>query len=256
MHSRFPRWALALVLLAATALVQAAPPTLFAAASLKPALDALAKAGALGQPAPRLVYAGSSQLARQIEQGAPADLFISADQQWMDYLAARQRLAPGQRRNLLGNTLVLVAPRDASLMVDLTRPASLLAALGQGRLAIALPDSVPAGIYAKQALSALHLWSDVAAQLAPSRNVRAALALVVKSECPLGVVYGSDAVSEPRVRVVARFPPSSHQAIVYPLAIVAGHDNPASRALVEALAGKRAAAVFRHWGFDVMSTPP
>jgi len=229
----------------------AAPPTIFAAASLKPALDDLAAHGALGKPAPRLVYAASSALARQVEQGAPADIFISADEAWMDDVAAHDSLAAATRRDLLGNALVLVAPRASNAQVDLSHPQSLLHALGPGRLAIALPKAVPAGRYASEALHALGLWNALQPKLAMSRDVRAALELVAMGECPLGIVYRSDAVSEPRVRVVATFQPSSHAPIVYPAAIVHGHDNAASRTLFDALQSSTAAAVFRHYGFDL-----
>ena len=228
----------------------AAPPTIFAAASLKPALDDLAAQGGLGKPAPRLVYAASSALARQVEQGAPADIFISADEAWMDDVAAHDAIIPGTRHDLLGNALVLVAPRASSTQVNLARPRSLLQALGSNRLAIALPKAVPAGRYASEALDGLGLWNALQPKLAISRDVRAALELVALGECPLGIVYRSDAASEPRVRIVATFPFSSHTPIVYPMAIVRGHDNAASRALLEALRSPRAQTTFRHYGFD------
>ena len=229
----------------------AAPLTLFAAASLKPALDDLAARGALGAPAPRLVYASSSALARQIEQGAPADIFVSADEDWMDELTKHGGIVADSRADLLGNALVLVAPAASTTAVDLSEKDSLRQALGMvGRLSIALPQSVPAGRYASQSLHALGLWDSVASKLAMSRDVRAALQLVAMQECPLGIVYRSDAVSEPRVRVVATFPASSHKPIVYPVAIVRGHDNTASRALLRALESAGARAAFRHYGFD------
>jgi molybdate transport system substrate-binding protein len=233
------------------ATVLAAPPTIFAAASLKPALDELAAQGALGKPAPERVYAASSALARQVEQGAPADVFISADEAWMDDVAAHDSIVSGTRRDLLGNALVLVAPRASKARVDLARPQSLLNALGPGRLAIALPKAVPAGRYASEALHALGLWHALQPKLAMSRDVRAALELVAMGECPLGIVYRSDAVSEPRVRVIATFPPSSHAPIVYPVAIVRGHDDAASRALLDALQSPAAKAVFQRYGFDL-----
>lgn len=230
----------------------AAPPTIFAAASLKPALDQLARAGILGSPAPRLVYAASSALARQLENGAPADLFISADEHWMDDAANRGAIVPATRVDLLGNALVLVAPADSTVRVDLAHGAKpLLQALGSdGHLAIALTDSVPAGRYAKQSLLTLGLWSALEPRMAMARDVRAALNLVVLRQAPLGIVYRSDAVSEPRVRVLATFPTRSHRPIVYPAAIVAGHDNATSRDLLRSLHSPRAQAVFRHWGFD------
>jgi molybdate transport system substrate-binding protein len=230
----------------------AAPATIFAAASLQPALDQLAHEGILGSPAPRLVYAASSALARQIEDGAPADLFISADERWMDDVAAHHAIVPASRMDLLGNALVLVAPSRSDVQAGLSQGAApLLTILGEnGRLAVALPDSVPAGIYARQALTNLGMWSALEPRLAMSRDVRAALNLVVLGQCPLGVVYRSDAVSEPRVRVLATFPPGSHRTIVYPVAIVKGHDDSAARTLLVTLESERARNVFRHWGFD------
>lgn len=235
----------------ASTLAAAAPPTIFAAASLEPALDQMAHEGALGSPAPRLVYAASSALARQIEDGAPADLFIPADERWMDDAARHAAIVPSTRIDLLGNALVLIAPSDSKARLDLADGgASLLKALGKdGRLAIALPDSVPAGIYAKQSLTKLGMWDALQPRMAMTRDVRAALNLVVLGQCPLGIVYRSDAVSEPRVKVLATFPAASHKPIVYPLAIVKGHDDAATRALLAALQSKRAGKVFQHWGF-------
>ena len=233
----------------------AAPPTIFAAASLQPALDQMAQDGLLGVPAPRLVYAASSALARQVENDAPADLFISADERWMDDAAKHDAIVPDTRSDLLGNALVLIAPAGSHATVDLAHgTASLLEALGSdGRLAIALPDSVPAGIYAKQSLVKLGMWNALQPRMAMSRDVRAALNLVVLRQCPLGIVYRSDAVSEPRVKVLATFPTDSHKPIVYPVAIVKSHDNAKSRALLAALQSAKARAVFRHWGFDVLA---
>lgn len=235
-------------------IAHAATPTIFAAASLKPALDALAADGIVGQPAPRLVYAASSQLARQIVQGAPADIYLSADEDWMDYVAKHGALANGSREDLLGNTLVLVGAKGAAA-VDLHDIKSVRAALGDGRVAIALPDTVPAGRYARAALKSLHLWSALKSHLAPARDVRAALALVLRGACPLGVVYGSDATSQPDAHVLAVFPATSHKPIVYPMARVRGHDGAATRALQKALRSRRAAKVFRHFGFTPLATP-
>lgn len=236
----------------ASAFATAAPPTIFAAASLEPALNELARDGALGSPAPRLVYAASSALARQIENGAPADIFISADERWMDDAAKHGVIVSATRTNLLGNALVLVAPSDSKASVDLAHGAApLLALLGHdGRLAIALPDSVPAGLYAKQSLTQLGMWNALQPRMAMARDVRAALNLVVLRQCPLGIAYRSDAVSEPRVKVLATFPADSHKPIVYPVALVAGHENAATRALLAALESQRVRGVFHHWGFD------
>lgn len=240
--------------LAVSGIAGAAPATIFAAASLEPALDQMAHAGILGTPAPRLVYAASSALARQIENGAPADVFISADERWMDAVAARGAIVTASRQDLLGNALVLIAPANSRATPDLAHGAApLLRALGpDGRLAIALPDSVPAGIYAKQALTSLGLWQALAPRLAMARDVRAALNLVVLRQCPLGIVYRSGAVSEPRVRILAAFPPDSHKSIMYPVAIVQGRDNATTRALLAALQSPGASKVFRHWGFTVL----
>ena len=248
-------WLTAITGISLPTIAMAAAPTIFAAASLQPALDQMAHDGLLGTPAPRLVYASSSALARQIENGGPADLFISADERWMDDAAKHDAIVPPTRSDLLGNTLVLIAPVGSHATADLAHGTQLLLdALGSdGRLAIALPDTVPAGIYAKQSLLHLGMWDALEPRMAMSRDVRAALNLVVLQQCPLGIVYHSDAVSEPRVKTLATFPAASHKPIVYPVAIVKGHDNAASRALLAALQSPRAEAVFRRWGFGALA---
>lgn len=222
----------------------------FAAASLKTALDAVAAefAGATGHRV-ALSYAGSSQLARQIALGAPADVFVSANTAWMDALETEGRLAPGTRRDLLGNSLVLVARDPGAGEIDLADPGALPARLGDGYLAMALIEAVPAGIYGKAALEALGLWADVAPQVAQVDNVRAALALVATGAVPLGIVYASDAVAEPRVHVVAHFPETSHSPIIYPVAAVAGRDGPATRAFLDHLHSEAARTIFEAQGF-------
>lgn len=169
----------------------------------------------------------------------------------MDDAARHGAIVPATRVDLLGNALVLIAPADARVALDFDHGAPpWLAALGRdGRLAIALTDSVPAGIYARHALVSLGMWQALEPRMAMARDVRAALNLVALRQCPLGIVYRSDAVSDPRVRVLATFPAASHPPIVYPMAIVAGHDDPAARRLLDTLASPRAAAVFRRWGF-------
>ena len=222
----------------------------FAAASLR---NALSEAAA-GYPGPRPVisFAGSSSLAKQIERGAPASLFISADRDWMDYLEKLRLLVPGTRHDLLGNRLVLIAPRDSKIELPIRPGMPLLRALGGGRLALGDPYHVPAGMYARAALESLGVWSSVKAHVAATENVRIALALVARNEAPLGVVYETDARVEPGVRVVGRFPASTHPPIVYPMALVKGA-VPAARAFEAYLRGERARAVFGKYGFTPLN---
>ena len=228
------------------------PLTVFAAASLKESLDeaALAYRQQTGRDI-RVSYAASSALARQIEQGAPADVFISADLDWMDYLQERKLVNTATRRNLLGNTLVLVAPAKGDTRpVSLKAGVNLLPRLGaKGRLALALTASVPAGKYAKASFISLGVWPSLAPRVAEAENVRAALMLVARGEVPLGVVYGSDAKAEPAVRVVATFPENSHPPIVYPVARLSASVNPQAAAFTQWLAAPAAAAIFRKHGF-------
>ena len=226
--------------------------TVFAAASLKEALDEAAAAYRRQTGVPvRVSYAASSALARQIEQGAPADVFFSADLEWMDYLQQRNRLDVATRRSLLGNRLVLIAPRASKAQVDLRRPATLLAALGDGRLAVGQTRTVPAGKYAKASLESLSLWNGVRPRLAESESVRAALMLVARGETPLGIVYASDAKAEPGVRVVATFPEDSHPPIVYPVAALRGARAAQAARFVQWLASPDADALFTKRGFAV-----
>lgn len=224
--------------------------TVFAAASLKESLDEAAAAYQKQTGVPvRVSYAASSALARQIEQGAPADVFFSADLEWMDYLQQRDKLDVATRRSLLGNQLVLVAPKASKARVDLKRPATFLAALGDGRLAVGQTQTVPAGKYAKASLESLSLWNGVKARLAESESVRAALMLVARGETPLGIVYASDAKAEPAVRVVATFPEDAHPPIVYPVAALRGTNSAQATAFVQWLASPTADAIFQRRGF-------
>lgn len=242
------RWLATLVLAASAFAAHAADRlVVFAAASLKNALDEIA---ALQAAKPVVSYGASSALARQIENGAPADLFISADLEWMDYLEREALLAPGTRRNLLGNRLVLVAPRAQPLQLEPAPGFPLAKALGDGRLALAEPASVPAGKYAKAALEKLGVWPQVARRIAATENVRAALALVARGEAPLGIVYRSDAAAEPAVVVAGVFPADSHPPIVYPIAAVKGA-KPEAQAFLAFLAGAKARAIFERHGFTV-----
>jgi molybdate transport system substrate-binding protein len=243
----------AFVLAAPLAFAQGAPVTVFAAASLKNALDeAAVRFEQLTRTRVRVSYAASSALARQIEAAAPADLFISADLEWMDYLAARRLIQPGSRVNLLGNRLVLIAPAGSTASFAVDRGMPLARTLGDGRLAMADPDSVPAGKYGKAALEALGAWNAVAARVARAENVRAALALVARGECPLGIVYATDAAAEPKVRVVGAFPTGTHPPIVYPAALTAASANPAARGFLEFLGSAETKPVFERYGFTVL----
>ena len=196
-------------------------------------------------------FAAASALAKQIEQGAPADVFISADLKWMDYLDGKDKIAKDSRRNLFGNRLVLIAPRASKAQVDLRRPATLLAALGDGRLAVGQTRTVPAGKYAKASLESLSLWNGVRPRLAESESVRAALMLVARGETPLGIVYASDAKAEPGVRVVATFPEDSHPPIVYPVAALRGARAAQATRFVQWLASPAAHSLFTKRGFAV-----
>jgi molybdate transport system substrate-binding protein len=229
-----------------------ADPVVFAAASLKEALDAAAAAWSRqGHPRPVISYAASSALARQIEQGAPADLFVAADEDWMDWLDARRQLRAGTRTRLLGNRLVLIAPATAAGPALRIAPGFALAgSLGEGgRLALGDVAAVPAGRYAKAALESLGVWTSVASRLAQTENVRVALTLVARGEAPLGIVYATDARAEPRVRVVDTFPAATHPAIVYPAAIVAGARSARAQPFLDFLRSPAGLAVFDAFGF-------
>jgi molybdate transport system substrate-binding protein len=227
------------------------PLVVFAAASLQTALDAIAAhwKRETGKSI-SLAYAASSALARQIDQGAPADLFASADQDWMDWAAQRQLIQPGSRRTLLENTLVLVEPASlppTSLSIAPGFPLAQM--LGDGRLAIGQIPAVPAGRYAREALGNLQVWEAVAPKLAGAENVRAALAWVARGEARFGIVYATDARSEPRVRVVAPFPASSHAPILYPFAITAASRHPDAKTFLDALSSPAAIRIFEAEGF-------
>ncbi|MBV2360107.1 molybdate ABC transporter substrate-binding protein [Thalassococcus sp. CAU 1522] len=232
--------------------LQAETVTVFAAASLG---DALADAAQPWQEATGhdvvISAAGSATLARQIDLGAPADLFVSANAEWMDWLADRRRIDTATRRVLAGNTLVLAMPSLGGTDQEITPDYPLLAMLGDGRLATALTDAVPAGIYAKQALQSLGFWDAVKDRLAETDNVRAALALVALGEVPLGIVYATDVLAEPGVLVVGRFPAGSHDPITYPAAVIAESARRDSAvSLLDWLSGPQAQAVLAAHGFE------
>lgn len=223
--------------------------TVFAAASLTDSLQELtADFGRTTGINVRLSFAASSALARQIESGAPADVFLSADQEWMDYLGARKLIDPGSRRDLLGNRLVLVAPSASGISLRIEPHFGLVGALGKGRLATGDPDSVPVGRYARAALTQLGVWSEVEPRLVRAENVRAALALVDRGEVPLGIVYLTDALIDRGVRVVGVFPGDTHPPITYPIALTVGARSGA-REFVDFLHSPAADAVFVKYGF-------
>lgn len=250
---------LALALLAAMPLLPVPPAlagaradSVYAAASLSVVLDGLVPAyrAATGREL-RVTYAASGTLARQIEGGAPADAFLSADNTWMDYLALRNLIDNDTRQNLLGNALVLVAPAGSTTELAIARGFALDKSLGGGRLSIGDPDSVPAGKYAKAALESLGAWDSVADHLVRGDSVRTALVFVERGEAPLGIVYLTDARDDPKVRIVGQFPAGSHPPIVYPVAMVHGHQA-GSEALLAFLRGPVASAAFEKHGFAVL----
>jgi molybdate transport system substrate-binding protein len=248
-----------LPLLAATSLLCASPSRgegkrliVFAAASLKEALERIG-AGFRKETGSAIAVsvAGSGQLAQQIAAGAPADVFFSADERWMDWLAERDGLRAGTRRGILGNALVLIVP-EISPMVMQPKPGFPIAAmLGTGRLAMGDPRTVPAGRYAKQALEKLGVWEGIASKIAATDNVRAALALVSRGECDVGIVYATDAKADPSVRVAGVFPPESHDPIVYPVAVTKASTHPNSGDFIKYLQTGEAQQVFRDAGFIV-----
>ncbi len=230
--------------------------TIFAAASLKEALDAVvaARASDTGEKV-TISYAGSNTLARQIEAGAPADIFISADLQWMTYLRQRNLVREPTVSNLLLNRLVVIAPASSPGALDPRSPVAWLTRLAGGRLATGNTDGVPAGIYARAALQNLRLWETLRGSLAQADNVRMALAYVARGEAPLGIVYATDASAEPRVAVVARLPQGSHPPIVYPAAVLNGARHPGAEAYLTYLKSPGAQAIFAKFGFDLPGKP-
>ncbi len=228
------------------------PLTVFAAASLTDALRALGQEWqARGQPAPRFAFAASSALARQIEQGAPADLFISADEPWMDYVQARNAIMSETRTSPIGNALVLIAPADRAWPVTLSRGTEILALLGpRDRIATGDPAHVPVGRYAQEALTWMGQWEAVAPRLARADNVRAALLLVERGEAPLGIVYATDAAAARGVAVIGAFPAESHTPITYPFAITRrAAGNAQAHALLVFLIGPEATETWQRFGF-------
>ena len=248
-----PRWLPVLLVLVWASSVAAADATIFAAASLKEALDEQSRQFEASSGKKVVIsYGASNALAKQIEAGAPADLFISADLDWMDYVDQRRLLVPATRVNLLRNTLVLIAPASSKASLTIGPNFGLAAALGQDKLAMANPDSVPAGKYGKSALEKLGVWSAVEKQVARAENVRAALALVSRGEAPFGIAYSTDALSNKGVRIVGTFPPDSYPPIVYPAALLATSKSPAAKPLLDHLRSPAARATWEKFGFGTV----
>lgn len=234
--------------------VAAADVTVFAAASLKDALDDIgAKFEAQTGYSLALSLAGSSLLARQIELGAPADIYFPANPDWMNHLDQKGLLASQSRIDLLRNQLVLVAPRKSAQAISSFQDPLLLEQLGEGKLAMGLVSAVPAGIYGKAALQSVGLWQELENHIAQSDNVRAALAMVAIGEAPLGIVYASDAIAEPRVVVLAEFPKTSHPPILYPVAMTRSSDHPAVQAFYTFLQTPEARVAFQTAGFETIA---
>jgi len=225
--------------------------TVFAAASMSDVLTDIGNAfEAKTGVHVRFSFAASSALARQVESGAPADVFVSADVDWMDYLEQRSLIDKATRRNVAGNRLVLIAPQDSRVDLKIAPGFDLLRALGDGRLATGDPASVPAGRYAREALTSLGVWQQVESRLVPAENVRVALAYVSRGEVPLGIVYETDALVDPRVKVIDVFPENTHPPIVYPAAATA-RAQPEAASFVEFLGDAAARALFSKYGFGL-----
>ncbi|MGV1872226.1 molybdate ABC transporter substrate-binding protein [Agrobacterium rosae] len=227
--------------------------TVFAAASMKNALDAANAEWAKETNNEATVsYAASSALAKQIEAGAPADLFISADLAWMDYVAGKKLIKEDTRTNLLGNRLVIVAPADKATPVEIKQGFDLAKLVGDGKLAMGAVDSVPAGKYGKSALEKLGVWSSVEGKVAGAESVRAALVLVSRGEAPYGIVYQTDAAADQGVKIVGTFPQDNHEPIIYPVAILSESKSPAAAAYLEFLKSAKAAPFFEKQGFTIL----
>jgi len=228
----------------------------FAAASLKNALDNVNAAwkAESGKEA-TISYAASSALAKQIESAAPADIFISADLQWMKYLSDKKLIKPGSEIELLGNRIVLIAPKDSAAEITIGPDFPLAKLLGDGKLAMADVKAVPAGKYGKAALETLGVWSSVESKIAQAENVRAALKLVATGEAPLGIVYQTDAHAEPAVKIIGTFPSNTHEPIVYPIGITASSANPEAEAFVKFVQSAKAKSLFEEQGFTFLVAP-
>ncbi len=231
----------------------ASGPTVFAAASMKTALDAIAaKFAAKTGKTPVISYASSGVLAKQIASGAPADLFISADEKWMAFLAEKGAIKPETRETLLGNALVLVEPTSADAKLKIAKGFDLAGALGDGKLAVCTISSCPAGIYGKEALEKLGVYAAVEPKLAQAENVRAALLLVARGEAKFGIVYATDAKAEPKVKVVDTFPEDSHTPITYPVAVTKDSTDSDAGRLEAFLHAPESTDILRQQGFTIV----
>lgn len=225
----------------------------FAAASLKNAVDDIAATWQREAGRKAVIsYGGSNSLVQQIEQGAPADVLMSADIDWMDYAEKRNLIRPQTRANLLGNRIALIAPRDSAVAVSIEKGFDLRAALGGGRLAMGNVTAVPAGKYGKAALETLSAWDGVKDRVVQAENVRAALVFVARGETPLGIVYETDAATEPRVRVVGTFPEGSHPPIIYPVAMTTSAAGAGAAEFLKYLHSPAARSAFQKQGFTVL----
>jgi molybdate transport system substrate-binding protein len=264
MHVTRRKWLTRTLGLAAAVLLTWGPPqaparaqggdvVVFAAASLKNALDAV-NAQWQKETGKKVVvsYAASSALAKQIEQGAPAQMFISADLDWMDYVAQKNLIKPDTRSNLLGNRIVLIAPKDKAQDIEIKAGFDLAKVLGDGRLAMANVDSVPAGKYGKAALEKLGVWGSVADKVAQAENVRAALLLVSRGEAPAGIVYQTDAAADPNVKIIGAFPENTHPPIIYPIALTSTATSPDAAAFLAYIKSEAAKPLFQAQGFTVL----
>ena len=254
--------ALGALLLATVAILAPAPAAqaetiIFAAASTTEAVNEIAAAFATDKLGTiKASFGSSSTLAKQIEQGAPAAVFLSADEQWMDYLDKKKLVAAGTRTDLLGNALVLVSPKsEPPRKIDIGANMPLAKMLGDGRLALGDPEHVPAGLYAKASLEKLGVWDQVKDKIASGQDVRAALAFVERGEAPLGIVYATDAIASSKVWEVGIFPDNSHPPILYPVALVAGKETPEAKAFLDYLKGPKARAIFDKYGFRTGASP-
>ena len=227
--------------------------TVYAGASLTNALQNISNTFSAGGGAKvKFSFAASPLLARQIEAGADVDMFFSADTDWMNYLADRNLIQAATRKDLLSNRLVLIAAKDSTLSLEIKPNFPLAEALGDGRLAVADPDTVPAGKYARQALTSLGVWGAVAERLVRAENVRVALTYVARGEAPLGIVYDTDARAEPKMKTIGTFPANSHLPIVYPVALTAHGTGPEAKAFLDYVEGPQAADIFRRYGFIIL----